>query len=77
MKLIEEAISNVFPTADTHNLTMETKLSELDDWDSMNAINLVMELEELSGCHNMRLIFNETTTIGQIAEGLRSRGVQV
>jgi len=56
---------------------METKLSELDDWDSMNAINLVMELEELSGCHNMRLIFNETTTIGQIAEGLRSRGVQV
>lgn len=77
MKLIEEAICHVFPKANAHALTMDTKLSEIDDWDSMSAINLVVELEGLSGCHNLRLMFGAETTIAHIAEGLRSRGVQV
>ena len=77
MKLIEEAICNVFPKANARALTMETKLSEIDDWDSMSAINLIVELEGLSGCHNLHIMFGAETTIENIAEGLRSRGVQV
>jgi hypothetical protein len=77
MKLIKEAICHVFPNANAQALTMETKLSDIEDWDSMNAINLVVKLEELSGCHNLSLMFGSETTIGLIAEGLRSRGVQV
>lgn len=77
MKLIEDAIYHVFPNASAHALTLETKLSDFEDWDSMNAINLIVKLEELSGCRNLSLMFGADTTIGNIAEGLRSRGVQV
>ena len=77
MKLIEEAICQVFPKAKTHALTMETKLSEIEDWDSMNAINLIMTLEDLSGVQSLKMMFGAETTVAHIAEGLRSRGVQV
>jgi len=77
MKLITEALSNVFPKVDTAALTTETKLSDIEDWDSMNAVNLVVELESLSGCHNLQLTFDRGTTIGHVAEGLKSRGVPV
>ena len=77
MKLIEEAICQVFPKANAHALTMETKLSEIEDWDSMSAINLVVALEGLSGTQNLRIMFGAETTVAHIAEGLRSRGVQV
>ena len=77
MKLIEEAIHHVFPRANARVLTMETKLSDIEDWDSMNAINLIVKLEELSGCHSLSLMFAADTTIGSIAEGLKSRGIQV
>ena len=77
MKLIEEAICQVFPKANAQSLTMETKLSEIEDWDSMSAINLVVALEGLSGTQNLRIMFGAETTVAHIAEGLRSRGVQV
>ena len=75
MKLIEEAISHVFPKADTRQLTLGTKLSEIDDWDSMSAINLIMELERLSGAHNLRIMFSADTTLGHVAEALKDREV--
>jgi acyl carrier protein len=77
MKLIQQAIKNVFPDADTNILTEETKLAEIPGWDSMNAVNLVVEIELLSGCQNLGLQFDDEVTIGQIIKMLRPKGVNV
>ena len=77
MKIIKNAIGKVFPKVNTNNLTLETKLAEIEDWDSMNAINLVIELQELSGCKDLDLEIDTETTIGQVAEELREQGVNV
>ena len=75
MKLIQQAIKNVFPDADTNILSEETELVEIPGWDSMNAVNLALEIELLSGCQNLGLQFYDEVTIGQIIEMLRAKGV--
>ena len=77
MKLIKEAIVNVFPRTNADAITMQTKLCDIDEWDSMNAVNLVVELEGLSGCKNLQLNFDTETTVGHVVEGLRMHGIQV
>lgn len=77
MKLVQQAIGNVFPDCDASALTLETKLSELPDWDSMNAINLIMEIEALSGRQNLALQFGPDITVGQLVEMLRAHGLNV
>jgi len=77
MNIIKEAIANVFPKTDANAITMQTKLCEIDEWDSMNAVNLVAELEGVSGCKNLQLDFDTETTVGDIVEGLRMQGIEV
>lgn len=75
MKLIQQAISNVFPDFAADTITLETRLSEIPDWDSMNAVNLIMEIEALTGRNNLALEFGSDINIGQVVEMLRARGL--
>jgi hypothetical protein len=77
MKLICQAITNVFPEADANLLTEETKLADIPGWDSMNAVNLVLEIELLSGCQSLSLQLGDDVSIGQILNLLRGKGVNV
>ena len=75
MQILEQAITNVFPGSDVSHFTSGTKLGEIPGWDSMNAINLVLEIEVLSGCKNLQLQFDEELTIAQVAEQLQAIGI--
>ena len=77
MKLIQQAIKNVFPDAVVEDFTEATKLLDIPGWDSMNAVNLAVEIEVLSGCHSLGLEFGDDVTIGQIVERLKARGVNM
>ena len=77
MNVVQQAIINLFPDADKTRLNGETQLKDIILWDSMNAINLVMEIESLSGCSELPLKFSETVTISEIEEIVRSKGGKI
>jgi hypothetical protein len=77
MEHIIAAILDLYPDVDPSTITEQTRLSQIPGWDSMNAINFVMKLQELSGCYTLKLTFSPSLTAGQVLEALRARGVQV
>jgi len=77
MEKILEAIKEVFPEADLNALNEATKLSHLPGWDSMNAVNLVLEIEERFNCSSLKLEFSDALTIGEVCAALHARGVIV
>ena len=77
MNVVQQAIINLFPGTDKTRLNGETQLKDIILWDSMNAINLVMEIENLSGCSELPLKYSETVTISEIVEVVRSKGGKI
>jgi hypothetical protein len=77
MNLVEQAIINTFPDTDAARLNGEMELREIPLWDSMNAINLLAEIERLSGCSGLQIQFSENITVSEITEMLRSKGVKI
>ena len=77
MNLVERAIVNTFPDTDPARLGGGMRLAEIPLWDSMNAINLLAEIEKLSGCSGLQLEFSEDITVSEITETLRSQGVKI
>jgi len=71
------AIKATFPGADVATLLPSTKMAQIPGWDSMNAINLVLEVESAFGCSNLSIEFSDEQTPGQICDELRSRGLAV
>ena len=76
MELLIKAIVCVFPEADASKITLETKLADIPGWDSMNAVNVLAQLEALTGRENLQLAFSSNLTISQVLEALRSQGVE-
>ena len=77
MNVVQQAIINLFPGADKTKLDGKTQLKDIILWDSMNAINLVMEIESLAGCSELPLKFSENVTIAEIEDVVRSKGVKI
>ena len=75
MELLRQAIVYVFPEADSSKITLETKLADIPGWDSMNAVNVLAQLEALTGRANLQLVFGSDLTIAQVLEALRAQGV--
>ena len=76
MELLKRAIVSVFSEADANKITLETKLADIPGWDSMNAVNVLAQLEALTGRENLQLAFTSDLTIAQVLEALRSQGVE-
>ena len=76
MELLIKAIVSVFPEADASKITLDTKLADIPGWDSMNAVNVLAQLEALTGRENLQLAFSNSLTISQILEALRAQGVE-
>jgi acyl carrier protein len=74
MNLLTQAIVAVFPDAEPGNITPDTKLADIPGWDSMNAVNVLAQLEALSGRTNLQLAFSSDLTVGQLLEALRAQG---
>lgn len=49
MDAIKRCLKNVFPSLDTSVFGLDSHLDEIPDWDSMNSVNLMMELEAVCG----------------------------
>jgi hypothetical protein len=77
MDLIQQAITNVLPDTDVGCFSGETKLADIPGWDSMNAVNFLLEIESLSGRQNLQLAFGDEVTISQIVTALRAKGIDV
>ncbi len=77
MELLRQAIVYVFPEAEGTTLAPDTKLTEIPGWDSMNAINVLLQLQMLTGRADLQLIFNSNLRICDLVESLRSQGVAV
>ncbi len=75
MKLINKAIVAVFPKIDAGTLAPNTQLGLLPGWDSMNAINLQIELEALTGRPDLELVLTPDMTLTDLASALKKRGV--
>jgi hypothetical protein len=76
VELLKRAIVSVFPEAEASKITCETKLADIPGWDSMNAVNVLAQLEALTGRENLQLAFTSDLTIAQVLEALRSQGVE-
>ena len=76
MELLKQAIVSVFPEADAGKITLDTRLADIPGWDSMNAVNVLAQIEALSGRENLQLTFGNNLTISQVLEALRSQGVE-
>ena len=76
MELLKRAIVYVFPEADPNKITPETKLAEIPGWDSMNAVNVLAQIEGLTGREDLQLTFASDLTISQLLEALRVQGVE-
>lgn len=77
MHKIIACLKEVFPDCDPSVITPQTTLGEVPGWDSMNSVNLLMELESAFSVS----MFNETLTSKQrvedVAELLRGKGVEL
>ena len=77
MKKIIEAIIEVFPEADTTNIDVDTILQDLPGWDSMSAINLLIEIESRYRSSGLSIEFGLRQTLGELCDELRKKGVEL
>lgn len=49
MEALRACIKTVFPSANVAALAPTSRLEDITDWDSMNGVNLMMELEAVTG----------------------------
>lgn len=77
MKIIENVIVSVFPTVEAKELSGETILGTLPGWDSMNAINLQIEIEAAVGRADLGIVLTDNMTVQDVVLELGKRGVDV
>jgi acyl carrier protein len=75
MELLKQVVAAVFPDADVSRLSETTRMEEIPGWDSMNAVNLLAQIEAQTGRTGLALAFSNTLTIAEIIESLRAQGV--
>ncbi len=75
MEMLKQVIATVFPDADVSRLSESTRMDEIPGWDSMNAVNLLAQVEAQTGRTGLAIAFSNTLTIAEIIESLRRQGV--
>lgn len=65
-RLVINAIRNVFPDQNPATLNLATRLGEIHGWDSMNAVNLQIELETRLNDVLLSFVVTEDLTIGDV-----------
>jgi acyl carrier protein len=74
MDKILESLNDVFSFDEPPRFTPETRLEDIPDWDSMNAVNLMMRLEAHLGKSVKGVRINGRMTLGELEAALRSAG---
>jgi hypothetical protein len=74
MEMLKQVVAAVFPDADVSRLSESTRMEEIPGWDSMNAVNLLTQIEAQTGRTGLTIAFSNTLTIAEIIESLRRQG---
>ena len=74
MEKIRTALKNVFPELKDEQVTDELKLYDIPGWDSMNVINLQLELETILGLDLSAFQMTGDLTLKQLREKLAEAG---
>ena len=77
MDRIRACIKTVFPDCDTAAVRPETRLGDIDGWDSMTGVNLVLELETAFAVSLTGQFLKDDQTIADVVALLFQRGATV
>jgi acyl carrier protein len=70
VELVLKCIRLTFEDVDPSALTPRTKLGEIPDWDSMNAVSLLMHLEKQTGKQLPKRLISPEMTLEELAAQL-------
>jgi acyl carrier protein len=68
------AVRNTFPNLPVEKIRPATRLSELPNWDSMTAVNLLMEVATSCGTELKNFEPSDTMTLAELAEVIAADG---
>jgi acyl carrier protein len=66
------ALNDVFAFDVPPRLTPDTALQDIPDWDSMNAVNLIMRLESRLGVPLRGIKLNGAMTLGELDKAIQA-----
>lgn len=70
---LKEDLTEIFPEIVTINITPDTMLEEIPDWDSMAAINLLVYLNDHFDLDLKQDFLNDDTTFREILRRIEER----
>lgn len=74
MQNLLTALRTAFPDAAEDILVPTRRLSELPNWDSMTAVNLLMEVETACGAKMESYEPSDATTLAELAAAIAAAG---
>lgn len=74
MQNLATAMRNAFPSISEDALVPSLRLSDCPNWDSMTAVNLVMEIESICGVQMSDYEPKDTTTLAEVAQSILAMG---
>lgn len=77
MERIRACIRMTFPDCAEAALTADTQLREIEGWDSMTGVNLLLELETAFGVSLNGTFLDDKQTLRDVVALLRDRGAAV
>lgn len=72
MELLLKAIKSVFEDFDEKEFNENLEMSEIPGWDSMNSVNLQLEIESVFGIDFSKFIIGGNHKISDIIENIKS-----
>ncbi len=77
MERIKEALKSAFKDFDENAFSENMKLGDIPDWDSMNSVNLQMELESVFDVNLSEVILEEEHKVLDLLAILRTAGANI
>ncbi len=77
MERIRQAIKTVFPDFDESTFNPDMEMLQIPGWDSMNSVNLQVQLDTLFGVKSEEMGLNDYSKVSDIVAFLKSKKVTV
>jgi acyl carrier protein len=74
MEKLKKALADVFPGIKPETIDMGLQLGKIPGWDSMNSINLQIELEKQYNVDLSDSQLGEEQTLGEILSVIKNKG---
>lgn len=77
MTRVLDAIKTVFPEFDETTFDMDMQMLQIPGWDSMNSVNLLMQLQKVFDVPFDQFVLVDETRVSDIAAFLKANKVSV